>query len=67
MCIVILKLKQLFAYLDVRTKRGPQGCVSNQAFPFQENILILSFLMFISIKLEQMINFVLDIRLKRRT
>ena len=43
MCIMILKLKQLFAYLDVRTKRGPQCCVSNRAFPFQEkniNIII---------------------------
>ena len=62
MCIVILKLKQLFAYLDVRTKRGPQCCVSNRAFPFQEKNI-----MFISLKLEQMINFVLKIRLKRRT
>ena len=67
MCIVILKLKQLFAYFDVRTKRSPQCCVSIRAFTFQEKLLILSFIMFISLKLEQIINFVLNIRLKRRT
>ena len=39
MCIVILKLKQLFAYFDVRTKRGPQCCVPIPALPFQEQII----------------------------
>ena len=27
MCIVMLKLKQLFAHIGVHTKRGPQYCV----------------------------------------
>ena len=43
MCIVILKLKQLFAYFNVRSKRGPQCCVPIPGLPFQEknnNIII---------------------------
>ena len=67
MCIVILKLKQLFAYFNVRSKRGPQCFVPIPGLPFQEKKIILSFIMFISLKLEQMIDFVLNIRLKRRT
>ena len=39
MCIVKLKLNQLFAYFDVRTKRGRQCCVLIPALPFQEKII----------------------------
>ena len=45
-------------------KRGHQCCVLIPALPFQEKLLILSFIMFISLKLEQMINLVLCIRLR---
>ena len=37
MCIVILKLKQLFAYIDVRAKKGPKYCVLIPALPSQGN------------------------------
>ena len=40
MCIVILKLKQLFAHIGVRAKRGPQCCVPIPSLQFQEKILI---------------------------
>ena len=43
MFIVIIKLKQLFAHISVRTKRGPKCCVPIPALPFQEkniNIII---------------------------
>ena len=63
MCIVILKLKQLFAHIGVRAKRGPQCFVPIPSLQFQEKILILSFIMFISLKLEQMLIFVLSVRL----
>ena len=39
MCIVILKLKQLFAHMGVRNKRGPHKCVLITSLPFQEKII----------------------------
>ena len=66
MCIVILKPKQLFAINGVCTERGPKCCFPIPVLPFQEKISVLSFIMFISLKLEQMIDFVLSIRPKRR-
>ena len=42
MCIVILKLKQLFAHIGVRAETGPQCCVPIPPLPFQEkNINII--------------------------
>ena len=40
MCIVILKLKELFAHIDVRAKTGPQCCVTIPALLFQEKNII---------------------------
>ena len=39
MCIVILKLKQLFADMGVRAKRGPYLCLLITSLPFQEKII----------------------------
>ena len=67
MFIVIIKLKQLFAHISVRTKRGPKCWSSHPSLAIsRKKLLILSFIMFISLKLEQMINFVLSVSLKRR-
>ena len=67
MCIVILKLKQLFALISVCTERCSKCCVPIPALLFQEKkISFLSFIMFIFLQLEQMIDFVLSVRLKRR-
>ena len=67
MCIVVLKLNQLFAHIGVRTERGPK-CYLFISHPchFKKKISFLSFIMFISLKLEQMKDFVLSVRLKRR-
>ena len=40
MCIVILKLKQLFAHISVRAKTGPQCCFPIPSLPFQEEKII---------------------------
>ena len=40
MCIVILKLEQLFAHIGVSTERGPKCCVPIPALPFQEKNII---------------------------
>ena len=63
---MILKLKQLFAHKGVRTERGPKCFVPIPSLPLQEKISFLSFIMFISLKLEQVKDFVLSVRLKRR-
>ena len=37
MCIVTLKLKQLFAHIGVRAKRGSKYCGLIPALPYQGN------------------------------
>ena len=66
MCIVILKLKQLFAHISVCTERFSKCLFRSQPCYFKKKISFLSFIMFIFLQLEQMIDFVLSVRLKRR-
>ena len=67
MCIVILKLKQLFAHIGVHTKRALNIVFRFQPCYLKKQLSLLSFIMFISLKLEQMVYFVLKVRLKRRS
>ena len=48
-----------------REEKSSMLC-SHPILAISKKILILSFIMFISLKLEQMINFALNVRLKRR-